>query len=200
MNEFQRWFANNGDATHRLNYNLNKDSVVFDVGGYVGDFAANIYHKYSSQVYVFEPIKEFYDITVKRFLGIDHIKVYNYGLSHQDCEQEITVDGDASSTHKQSGKTQLIQVREIGSVMEELSIDVIDLIKINIEGEEFLLLFHCLERGLTSKMDNIQVQFHNFVEDAALKRYTIRQKLEDTHNITYDYPFVWENWEKKEKE
>ena len=32
----ERWFKDNGDETHRLNYNLNKNSLVIDLGGYLG--------------------------------------------------------------------------------------------------------------------------------------------------------------------
>ena len=51
MNEFQRWFADNGDRTHRLNYDLNSNSVVFDVGGYKGDFAFSIYEKLIKKIF-----------------------------------------------------------------------------------------------------------------------------------------------------
>lgn len=35
----QRWRKENGDYTHRVNYDLNEDSIVFDVGGYKGEWA-----------------------------------------------------------------------------------------------------------------------------------------------------------------
>jgi len=38
----KRWFKNYGDNTLRLEYPLNSDSVVWDLGGYHGDFAAKI--------------------------------------------------------------------------------------------------------------------------------------------------------------
>jgi FkbM family methyltransferase len=192
--EFQRWFADKGDLVHRLNYNLNKDSVVFDVGGYRGDFAAQINQRYGCKVYVFEPVEKFYESIVSRFANNPNIVVCDYGLAERDQDQEISVDGDASSIYKRAQKMEVIQLREIGKVMQELSIDNIDLIKINIEGGEFPLLSHCIESELTSKMKNIQVQFHSFVEDALVKRHKIRQNLKETHSITYDYAFVWENW------
>jgi len=42
LNEIQRkrvipWFAVNGDQTLRLNYDLDANSLVFDLGGYKGD-------------------------------------------------------------------------------------------------------------------------------------------------------------------
>ena len=50
------WFATNGDATLRLNYNLNENSIVFDLGGYKGEFSSIIYCKYSPFIFIFEPI------------------------------------------------------------------------------------------------------------------------------------------------
>ena len=40
ISEFSRWFKDKGDKTLRLEYPLlDSNSIVFDVGGYVGDFA-----------------------------------------------------------------------------------------------------------------------------------------------------------------
>jgi len=197
MNEFQRWFADSGDLIHRLNYALDESSVVFDVGGYRGDFAARINQRCGCRIHIFEPIGKFYDLIVKRFENVPNITVYPYGLAEIDKREKINIDGDASSIYKQGGKTEEIELREIGQVMSDLRIDKIDLIKINIEGGEFPLLNHCVKKNLVSKMGNIQVQFHTFVENAAIKRHEIRKNLQKTHKITYDYAFVWENWEKE---
>jgi FkbM family methyltransferase len=198
MNEFQRWFADNGDKTHRLNYDLNSDSVVFDVGGYKGDFAFNIYEKFKCKVYIFEPVESFYNSIVERFSNNDNIFVFKYGLSGADSCEDISIIGDASSLYKQGHKTEKIQIRETAKVIEELNIDKIDLIKINIEGGEYPLLFHCIGKKLVNKMRDIQVQFHSFADYAPPKRDLIQQYLQKTHYITYDYPFVWENWKLKE--
>jgi len=199
VSEFHRWFSDRGDDTHRLNYDLSEDSVVFDVGGYRGDFAAKLYQKHKCNIYIFEPVKEFYDSIVNRFHAIEKIIVCPYGLSSDTSHQEISLLGDSTSTHRPSDNTQTISLREIGSVIEELEIKEIDLIKINIEGEEFPLLFHCLRENLTIKMKNIQVQFHEFVEHAHVQRNAIREQLRETHTLTYDYTFVWENWKIDEK-
>ena len=44
----KKWFKDEGDTLLRLNYPLTSDSVVFDLGGYQGDFAADIFKKYKS--------------------------------------------------------------------------------------------------------------------------------------------------------
>ena len=69
--------------------------------------------------------------------------------------------------------------------------------KINIEGGEFSVLPNLIENNNISNINNLQVQFHNFIDDAENLRAKIRNDLSQTHELTYDYFFVWENWEKK---
>ena len=49
MNEVAKFLAERGDYTLRLNYNLDKDSIVIDAGGYKGWFAENIYNNYGEK-------------------------------------------------------------------------------------------------------------------------------------------------------
>jgi len=45
---------------------------------------------------------------------------------------------------------------------------------------------------------NLQIQFHDFIIDNANERMeNIQTQLAKTHKITYQYKFVWENWEIK---
>ena len=46
----QRWFRDKGDQTLRLNYDLNEHSVVFDLGGYEGQWSADIFQRYQCNV------------------------------------------------------------------------------------------------------------------------------------------------------
>tara|TARA_R110000822_G_scaffold308800_1_gene437199 strand:- start:4601 stop:6094 length:1494 start_codon:yes stop_codon:yes gene_type:complete len=198
MNEFQRWFADNGDKTHRLNYNLNEESVVFDIGGYHGDFAHDIYEKFNCSIYIFEPVKKFYKKIKERFKNNKKIKVFNYGLSDSDTTTEIDLANDKSSTHiTLSSITETIELKKIDQVMSDHNIEFVDLIKINIEGGEFPLLKYIIMNKLSDRFKNIQVQFHTFVDFAAQKRKALQQKLSETHFLTYNYNFVWENWQIK---
>ena len=56
----------NGEAK-RLEYRLGPDSLVFDVGGYRGDFASAIYNRYNSQIWIFEPVLGFHKLMEARF-------------------------------------------------------------------------------------------------------------------------------------
>ena len=66
--------------------------------------------------------------------------------------------------------------------------------KINVEGCEYEILNRLISTGLISIIDNIQVQFHNFVEDSKSLKDKISRDLIKTHRLTYQYEFIWENW------
>jgi hypothetical protein len=60
---FQRraipWYEIYGDYTLRLDYDLDENSIVFDMGGYVGEWSEKIFAKYDSHIFIFEPVKEY---------------------------------------------------------------------------------------------------------------------------------------------
>jgi FkbM family methyltransferase len=189
------WFEIDGDNTLRLDYNLNRDSIVVDVGGYEGKWANEIYKKYNCNIFIFEPIKEYYDKIVERFKENPKIRVYNYGLSNEDCDKQISLLNDSSSLFKKSRNLQKITLVNASNFFNSEKIDKIELIKINIEGGEYDLLENLIENGLVSKIINIQVQFHDFVKRAKKRMLKIEDQLSKTHHPTYRFEFVWENWE-----
>ncbi len=191
------WFSDNGDKTHRLNYNLHKESVIFDLGGYEGQWASDIYGKYGCKIHIFEPHPKYATAIQNRFKPNEDITVHSFGLAGTTVNTVIYIDDDSTSIFKKSEHEGTeISLIEAGRFIEENNIDIIDLMKINIEGSEYELLEHLIASGLTSRINNIQVQFHDFVEDAEHRMRVIQQKLTLTHHLTYQYEFVWENWEK----
>jgi FkbM family methyltransferase len=192
-----RWFKDKGDETLRLDYRLNKDSIVFDLGGYKGEFSEIIHQKYKSKIFIFEPVSSFFKILQKKFINNNDIKLFNFGLSNKDETIEISLSDDSSSIHIVSDKKEEIELISITDFIKRHNINHIDLFKINIEGGEFEVLPALIQADLIKNIDNLQIQFHNFIADADAKREDIRRKLSKTHELTYDYDFVWENWQKK---
>ena len=94
-----RWFKDNGDSTLRVDYPLSENSIVFDVGGYMGEWSLKIAERYNPYIYVFEPVPEFYSIIVERFRGNPKVSVYNFGLSNIDMIAKMSVSRDASSLY-----------------------------------------------------------------------------------------------------
>lgn len=197
--EAARWFRDRGDETLRLDYPLTLESLVFDLGGYHGDFAAAVHERYGCKVYIFEPVPAFYQRCVDRFQGNHKIVCLNYGLSSVDGWLNIGLAENASSfasPHAQ-GATQRVHVRPIVECIRELGIDRIDLMKINIEGGEFDVVPAIIESGDIRKVKHLQVQFHNFVDHAVKRRSAICTQLENTHTKMWNYDFIWESWKLK---
>lgn len=193
----KKWFEDNGDNTHRINYNLNQDSIVFDLGGYIGEWSDKIQRKYDSKVYIFEPVFKYFSELKKTFEFKENIKIYNFGLSDKTYDTEIIHDGASSSLYLTDGKKEKIKLINFVDFIKSEEIKNIDLIKINIEGGEYDLLDFILENNLQTQINNFQIQFHKMFDDCEIRRNNIREKLSETHILTYDYTFVWENWEKK---
>jgi FkbM family methyltransferase len=198
FNRVQPWFAAKGDQTLRLDYELNSESIVFDVGGYKGEFATEILCKYNAKIYIFEPIAAFYLIIKNRFLKNEKVKSFHYGLAGKDEEMQISLSDNSSSVYLNSENKETIQLKSIVDFIETNDIKKIDLIKINIEGGEYELLESLIDSGSISIIKNIQVQFHDFLfENAKERMNAIQENLSKTHELTYQFEFVWENWKIK---
>lgn len=195
--EARRWFRDNGDDTLRLEYPLlTRDSLVFDIGGYRGDFAAAIHERYGCTVYIFEPVKEFYEYCVSRFKDNHKIICLNYGLSSKDDWLDIGLAENASSFNSPlaTKNKDRVEVRCINKIIDELRVKRIDLLKINIEGGEYDVLPALLSSGKIGLVNYLQIQFHNFIQDAKEQRDEIRSQLRRTHVEMWNYPFIWESW------
>jgi FkbM family methyltransferase len=194
--DLQKWFRDGGDDSLRVNYPLNENSVVFDLGGYHGSWTQKIYDRYQCHIHVFEPIPELYNNLVDYFRNKEKIKIYDFGISDQDKLIEIALLNDGSSFYVDSENKVIVKVVSFVKFLKEKNIENVDLIKINIEGDEFPVLKSLIDNGCINIFKNIQVQFHQFIPDSINLRNWIREKLKLTHKITYNYEFVWENWEK----
>jgi len=176
---------------------LDSNSVVFDVGGYKGEFAGDILCKYDANVYVFEPIKEFSEIIKNKFLKNNKIKTFNYGLAGKCQTLQISLSDNSSSVFLKGERMETIELKSIVAFVKDNNIKEVDLIKINIEGGEYELLESLIANDCITIFKNIQVQFHDFLFENAKERMNqIQNNLSKTHKLTYQYEFVWENWER----
>ncbi len=194
-----KWYRNKGDIKLRLKYKLNKNSTVFDIGGYKGNFCQKIIDKFNCRVYLFEPNQTFYNECVKNFKNKKKVQCFNYAIGDKNEYCQLSNDNEASSTKRNLTKLKgnKIQIKKISDVLKKLCVKKIDLMKINIEGGEFDLLFFLIKKKIISKIKNIQIQFHNFIPGAIKKREKIISLLKKTHKNDWCYYFVWENWSLK---
>jgi len=195
----KQWKRDRGDATLRLDYPLDENSLVVDVGGYQGDFANALVDRYDCQVLLFEPMPTFSAECCNRFANVSKVSVFDFGLGAQDEQLSLSTSNDASSFFRNTEVDGSVsaQIKDIASVWEQLELQHIDLMKINIEGGEYPLVRRLIETGLIRQIDNIQIQFHDFVDDAVQLRNELRRQLKTSHHETWCYEFVWENWSRK---
>lgn len=194
----QKWYGDGGDARFRYDYDLDGDSFVMDLGGYEGDWAGRIHSRYGCRVAIFEPVAAFAGTIRERFQGNDDIEVFQYGLGGSSRTEMIYLHGAGTSTFRKRARGEEIRIVDVEQWFEEHGVDHVRLMKINIEGGEFELLERLLDSGSISRIENIQVQFHNVAVGSTRRMERIQEGMKSTHEPTYQYKFVWENWVRRQ--
>jgi FkbM family methyltransferase len=192
------WAAIDGDHTLRLNYDLDKSSVVFDLGGYQGDWSEQIYRRYGCRLLVFEPVPSFASRIVERFRGNPDVSIFGFALGPRRDKMQLTLSDNATSSFVSGRGTVLdVEVRNFAEFLDEQKIEDIDLLKINIEGGEFELLNHLISTGYIFRVRHVQVQFHQFVPGANELMQDIRKRLWLSHTPSYSLDWIWDSWARK---
>lgn len=197
MQAVKRWRKDNGNDTLRLNYPLDANAIVLDVGGFHGDWAAEVNDTFQATVHVFEPVTTYAEMVSTRFKTVPNVHCYPFGLGGQTEQLEIALLGDKSSTVSAGAEVETVSIVDITTWLQDNAITKVDLIKLNIEGGEFALLERLIATNMISNFKNIQVQFHDTVPNAADRMQRIQTALAETHTLTWQYEFVWENWQLK---
>ncbi|TSC65838.1 MAG: FkbM family methyltransferase [Candidatus Berkelbacteria bacterium Gr01-1014_85] len=201
------WKILRGDQTFRLQYPLTEQSIVVDVGGYLGDWSQAIHDRYQPKIYIFEPVPVFVEKLRHRFANHKSIQIFAYGLAGQAERIKIKPTDDATSVFGE-GPTQEatpettpeatleIDLQPASQTFRSLGLNSIDLLKLNIEGAEYALIADLIKSGYIRQVNNLQVQFHHFVPGARQLRQALHRELSQTHRLTYSFPFIWENWQR----
>jgi FkbM family methyltransferase len=188
-----QWRKENGDNTYRINYDLNKDSIVVDLGARHGDWSDLIRARYSPKIYCFEVVPEFCNqLTSKGY------NTFCFAVSDKKEKIKLGIfESEASIFYDDSGfEAEAIPASEIFKMIGQ---EHIDLMKINVEGAEYPILNELISSGDITKIKNLQVQFHLFDGGGKLEYDSLFEKLSKTHELSWRFPFVWENWVIKNK-
>lgn len=171
---------------------LSPGCVVIEVGGYKGRWALQIAERYAPRLYVFEPQGWAYNVC-RDVLG-ERATVFGYGLG--------VVDGFAHMNGYETdgctfvgGDGPMAEMCEIGGVVKRLGLTRIDLMLMNIEGYEYTLLPHMLERGILP--DRLMVQFHTFADPSGVATGDIFDRLAEAgYRVAWTYGAVLTAWER----
>lgn len=188
----RKWTAENGEARRYDFPYLVKGATVVDLGAYRGEWALGIADRYNVHVHAFEAHPNFAAELSRIVAENGRITTHPVALSSMDGTFAITDDGVASRATSQG---QIVcRCVEARKYLALSGIETIDLLKVNIEGGEYDILPHLIATGLINDVGTIQVQFHRYSETDEAKRDEIISGLSKTHDRTWCYDFVWEEW------
>jgi len=81
---------NNGESL-RYSYTFDKQDIVFDIGGFRGEFAEQIYRSSPCKIFVFEPVLKHFNFLTEKFAGNLDIRLFNFGLDAKNQKIEIAL-------------------------------------------------------------------------------------------------------------
>lgn len=191
---YRQWKRDKMEAKRFEFEGIGPESTVFDVGGFEGNWAQEIFDRYGATVHVFEPHPTFAKALEQRFANNPKIIVHAFALGSEAGELHLSDDGDASSAVNDVTNAVSGEVRAVSDFMAAFETDTIDLMKINIEGGEYDLLPALSTCDQLKRFGIIQVQFHQFRETDDALRDSVRAELVKSHTQAWCYHFVWEEW------
>lgn len=202
----KKWFEEKGDETLALDWPIGPESLVWEIGGYKGRWAKQMYDKYQCYIDIYEPQPWAYEILLSTF-GVDHpkVSVKNYGLWVMDANLPLygfETDGASIIPHETNNSTKNCDFHNIGmelqySILAVNFTDFVDVCLMNVEGAEYVLIPHMIGAGIMDKIRFFWCQFHPRTPyDEAVEDVLFR-KMEITHRLLWDcYPTAVA-WERK---
>jgi FkbM family methyltransferase len=166
---------------------------VIDFGGYMGEYAEEVLKTGNPQVFIFEPVKDFYDIIKNKFSGQTHVEVVNYAIGTSSRKEKIGLSGAASGINIVAEKMVEIEFKTPDCYPHVFGNET-DICKINIEGGEYELIRAMHASSVIQNINTLFIQFHEHPTESMLET---RKILEETHERIWSYDFVWERWNRK---
>lgn len=178
---------------------LDAGSTVLDVGAFTGQWSRKVSDRYGATIHAFEPAPAAY--RQLRTLADEHPNVvaHEFGLGRTEETATLALAGPGSSTHQSTGPQgeAEVQIRDVTTVLGELGLEQVDLLKVNIEGGEYDLFDRLAETGWLPRMRLVMIQFHEWHPNAYWRRWRVRRALARTHREVWNYSWVWELWERE---
>lgn len=194
----ERWREADGDNTYALDWELNEDSHVWEIGGYEGRWAQQIWDKFHCYITIFEPQLWAVGKMRERFLGIEKININPYGLwTDSQMRQMGNFHTDGASLVKNDNRepTMPCNFEKVDDEIFSYFFDI-DLCLMNIEGGEYTLIPYIVHSGTIASFRYFWCQFHP--ENEIDQEYEeIKRLMDKTHEMIWDFYPTAVAWRKK---
>lgn len=185
-----------GDELLVSNLNIDTDCWVIDFGGFRGEWTAKILNRYQVKCLVVEPVPAYAKVISDRFKDRSDVRVMPFLFGRSEGTQVLYLAEDATGSFAQ-GLPVIVEQLPISRLMESIDQETVGAASINIEGGEYQLLEMLLESNEVSRFKTLLIQFHK-TDCYSPERYLeLQLGLAESHNLTWDYPFIWQRWDKK---
>lgn len=145
--------------------------VILDIGANIGCISILMSALYpDAKIYSFEPVKDNYDLLIKNIEHYKNIIPFNFAIGSKNESREILSSSDDTNfgghSFNEQGcdsekKKELVEVRDINEIINELSIETINLIKIDCEGSEHEILTGMSQENI-AKVQLIIGELHSY--------------------------------------
>lgn len=185
----EKWYELKGDETLALNWPLDENSYVWEIGGYEGRWVAQMYDKFHCRITTFEPQLWAVEKMRSRFNGKDKIDIRPYGLWTEFGEfvlGNFETDGASLMSDGEDKTTKIKRCLFVDYKQEMEYSDKVDVCLMNIEGAEYILLPDMIETGLISHFNYFWCQFHTKDDPDGTKSHAISEGMKKTHELLWD--------------
>ena len=194
------WKEAHGDETYALNWDIDADSRVWEIGGFEGRWAAQMVEKYNPYMEIFEPQMWAVERLRVRFAGMEKVTIHPWGLWFMPVELPIYRFGtDGASVIKQYTEQDAALMQAKGRFRDVYEyVRQVDVCLMNIEGAEWALLPYLLGMDVMRNFRYFWCQFHTGLVDGADQRYEIiKRGLSRTHRMIWEFYPTAVAWERK---
>lgn len=197
------WRVVDGDNTLALDWSLDENSLVWEIGGYEGRWAAQMVEKFNPEIHIFEPQDWAFEKLSARFWDNEKVYIYPWGLWVENANMPLHhFETDGASLLNHGGKTQMCEFKDIWDVLDIWKVlkeetKDIDVCLMNIEGAEFALIAYLLGADLMKRFRFFWCQFHTFADPSGDNAQKIYDGIQKTHNLIWDYYPTAVAWERK---
>jgi FkbM family methyltransferase len=153
-------------------FNFGKDSVVVDVGANIGTFTMYALHRGASKVYALEPVQSAFD-DLNNTLKSDKVVPLQIAISDSNGELDMytipwndtmaSFDKNHIVQHSQDEQDIIsfkVKTQKFVDFMYEQNLEKIDLLKVDIEGAEYMM-FDAIDDNTLMKVDRLLLEFHD---------------------------------------